>query len=183
MTRLIRNLRPLLVGVVALFLTAGIAFAAKPAATGAGTQTGLQASSQQVPKAHDGTEPAEADEDQGTPEVDTDTKVDTGTKVDTDSETATDGTASENASHCSVDLTSADAIKAAANHGSVVCSAAHQKTFPDTFKNHGAWVSSFAHQNHGADASAAGKLKSADGKANAAEKSNGHSHSGTSTQD
>ncbi|MEO5918757.1 MAG: hypothetical protein ABIQ17_04270 [Candidatus Limnocylindrales bacterium] len=157
MTRLLHHLRPLLVGLVALLLTAGIAFAAKPAPTGAGTETGTQASGQQVPSARDGTEPAEVEAD---------------TETDSDS-----------ADHCSVDLTSQAAIDAAPNHGSVVCSAAHQKDFPDTFKNHGAWVSSFAHQNHGTDASATGTLKSADGKAKAAEKSQGHSQSGTSTQD
>ncbi|MEO7667124.1 MAG: hypothetical protein ABIU97_08850 [Dehalococcoidia bacterium] len=168
MTRLLRNLRPLLVGAVALFLTAGIAFAARPATTGAGTETGTQASGQQELNSRDATE---ADEDQGTPEVDT----------DTESETKADGTASDNADHCNIDLTSPAAIAAAPNHGAVVCSAAQQKTFPGTFKNHGAWVSSFAHKDHSANASATGKLKSADAKANAAAKSNGHSHSGSST--
>ncbi|MEO8463639.1 MAG: hypothetical protein ABI555_10525 [Chloroflexota bacterium] len=164
MTRLLRNLRPLLVGVVALFLTAGIAFAARPATSGAGTETGAQASGQQGLSSRDGTKAADADEDQGTPEVDTDTE--------------TEGAASDNADHCTTNPTTASTTDLAAlTHGQIVCWAAHQKTFPATFKNHGAWVSSFAHKDHGANASATGKLKSADGRANAAAKSNGHSHS------
>lgn len=154
----LRHLRPLLISLVALTLTAGMVMAAKPSDAGA----------RHAPKAAETTETVETGTDQDT---DTDTDEDTETTTDNTTETAPD-TTTEAASHCLVDPTTATPEELAGlNHGAIVCWAAHQPT-PDGYANHGAWVSEWAHKDHGAAASAKGLAK-------AAAKSAGHGKSGS----
>ncbi len=152
----LRHLRPLLISLVALTLTAGIAMAAKP--SDAGTRHGSEAVVT--------TETVETDTDQET-ETDTDTTTEPTTETTPDAST-------DSASHCLVDPTAATLEELAVlNHGAIVCWAAHQAT-PDGYANHGAWVSEWAHKDHGAAASAEGLAK-------AAAKSAGHGKSGSHT--
>ena len=150
MNSVLRHLRPILISLLALTLTAGIAMAAKP--SDAGPRHG--------PKAAEVTENADTDTDQ---ETDTDTDTETVTETDTDPATqpAPDA-ATDAASHCLTDPTTATPEELSVlNHGAIVCWAAHQVT-PDGYANHGAWVSEWAHKNHGADASAKGLAKAAE---------------------
>ena len=150
MNSVLRHLRPILISLVALTLTAGIAMAAKPSDAGA----------RHGPKAAEVTENADTDTDQ---ETDTDTDTETVTETDTDPATqpAPDA-ATDAASHCLTDPTTATPEELSVlNHGAIVCWAAHQVT-PDGYANHGAWVSEWAHKNHGADASAKGLAKAAE---------------------
>lgn len=144
MNSVLRHLRPILISLVALTLTAGIAMAAKP--SDAGTRQG--------PKAAEVTETVDTDTDQGT-ETETDTNTDPTT------ETAP-AASTDSASNCLTDPTTATPEELAAlTHGAIVCWAAHQVT-PDGYANHGAWVSEWAHKNHGTDASAKGLAKAAE---------------------
>ena len=141
MNLLFRQLRPLLISVAVLILTAGIAFAAKPSNPGNG---------------HPGDNPVttltETTETE-TAESETETETETST---TTSETSTDTTttttttsSSDTSGNCSVDPTTATPeVLATLNHGQIVCWAAHQPT-PDGYANHGAWVSQWAKGNHG----------------------------------
>ncbi|MEO8470470.1 MAG: hypothetical protein ABI573_12500 [Chloroflexota bacterium] len=140
----LRHLRPIMISLVALTLTAGIALAAKPSDAGAG----------HGPKAAEVTENVDTDTDQGT-ETDTDTETDPTTETPT-------GAATGAAKNCLTDPTTAtpEAL-AALTHGAIVCWAAHQVT-PDGYANHGAWVSEWARKNHGVDASAKGLAKAAE---------------------
>lgn len=148
MNRISRHLRPLLISVVALLLTAGLALAAKPTDTGSGRTTGSEASDKTVPtvvadQTTDAAAAAEANED---------------TTTETDQTTDATGDAAD---HCLIDPTTATAeALAALNHGAVVCWAAHQVT-PEGYANHGAFVSEWARKNHGADASAKGAAQAA----------------------
>ena len=141
----LRHLRPLLISVVALILTAGIALAAKPSTPAHGQDLVGQASGQTV-----------TTETETTETVTTDTETpDTETK-DTETTTTTAET-SDAGSHCTTDPTkAAPNVLAGLNHGAIVCWAAHQPT-PNTFANHGAWVSHWAKANKGATHAAAGK--------------------------
>lgn len=147
MTKSTRHLRPLLISVVALLLTAGIAFAAKPTSVGLGRATGSEASGHIVPTVQVADENAQPDENA---EPDEDTEAEKSAEDPADS-----------ADHCLADPTKAtDEELAAVNHGAVVCGAAHMAT-PDGYANHGAFVSEWARKNHGADASAKGAAKAA----------------------
>ena len=130
-----RHLRPLLISVVALVLTAGIAFAAKPS-TPSGLSVAAQAAGKTVPVVSTGDENAAPDEE-------------TESNEDTDTETNEDS----GGDNCATDPTNLTAEQLAAmTHGSIVCWAAHQDT-PEGFDNHGAWVKSWATDNAGSDAS------------------------------
>lgn len=144
MNSIFRHLRPILISLVALTLTAGIAMAAKP--SDAGTRHG--------PKAAEVIENVDTDTEQGT-ETETDADTDTTTEAAPDA-------ATDSASNCLTDPTAATPEELAAlTHGAIVCWAAHQVT-PDGYANHGAWVSEWARKNHGADASAKGLAKAAE---------------------
>jgi hypothetical protein len=137
---LIRRFRGPLVALIALTFSASVALAGQPASPGA---TGLSNAATHAGK----TVPVQAADEQ------------TGQDETTEPDESTDETAdtSDSADHCSTDPTTLTPEELAAlNHGAVVCWAAHQAT-PEGFANHGAWVSSWAKQNHGADASATGK--------------------------
>jgi hypothetical protein len=148
-TNVLKRLRPLLIGLVVLLFTAGIAFAGKPSVPANGLDVASEASGKVVPvQADEGDEASEADEDTET--VDTET-VDTET-VDTetvDTETVDTETEDAGGDNCATDPTGLSAEDLALlKHGSVVCWAAHQET-PDGYANHGAWVSEWAKKNHG----------------------------------
>lgn len=146
MTSAFRHLRPLLISLVALLLTAGIAFAGKPTAVGSGHATASEASGVTVPVAG-------ADEAEGS-----DQTIDADEDTEPDQETETNQ--ADAGDHCLVDPnTATDEELAALNHGAIVCWAAHQPT-PDGEK-HGALVSEWARKNHGADASGAAAAKAA----------------------
>lgn len=141
----LHRLRPLLISLIALILTAGIAFAGKPSTPADGLAIASEASGKTVPvHAEQGDE--DGDEDVDTEEARTDEDED----ADELDEDAGDG-----GDHCATDPTTATEEELAAlNHGAIVCWAAHQAT-PDGYKNHGAWVSEWARKNHGADNAAA----------------------------
>jgi hypothetical protein len=149
-TSALRRLRPLLISVVALILTAGIAFAAKPSTPAPGLTVATQASGKTVPVVSEG---------------DQNTETDQSTETSTDASTDTSTDPAANGDHCATDPRTATPDQLAAmNHGAIVCWAAHQAT-PAGFANHGAWVSSWAKQNHGADKPAStGTHASAKGK-------------------
>jgi len=118
----LRQLRAIFTALVALALSAGLAFAGQP------TSTGLANAASHANK----TVPVVADGDSSEPDETTDTE----TESDTD--------ASDSADNCNVDLTQDPSVLATLSHGSVVCTAAHTAT-PDGWANHGAWVSHWAH--------------------------------------
>jgi flagellar hook assembly protein FlgD len=130
---LLRRFRGPLIAIIAVVFSAGIAMAAQPAGNAA---TGLANASTHAGK----TVPVQATDESEEP--------DESAETDTESSDASD--------HCTVDLTQDASVLAGLNHGSVVCTAAHQDT-PDGYDNHGAWVSHWAKMNKGADAAAAGK--------------------------
>lgn len=132
MTATLRHLRPLLIGIAVLMLTAGIALAGRPAGHAPGRAVASEASGKTVPVVAD---PGAGHGEEDTP---------------AEQEPATDAAASENCATDPSDLTEQEL--ADMRHGSVVCWAAHQET-PDGYASHGAWVSEWARQNHGAAAS------------------------------
>jgi hypothetical protein len=147
-----RHLRPLLVSVVALILTAGIAFAAKPSTPANGLAVAGQASGKTVPVVSGGDENATPDEE---------TESDEDTDTETNEDSGGDNCATDPATLTAEEL-------AAATHGSIVCWAAQQDT-PAEFDNHGAWVKSWATDNAGSDASG-------DAGSQAKDKTSGNSH-------
>ena len=142
----LHRLRPLLISLIVLILTAGIAFAGKPSTPADGLAVASEASGNTVPvQARQGDE--HGDED-------VDAREKAKAKADDDAD-ALDEDAGDGGDHCATDPTTASAGELAAlNHGAIVCWAAHQAT-PDEYKNHGAWVSEWARKNHGAEDAAA----------------------------
>ena len=138
MTATLSRLRPLLVGLVALLFTAGIAFAARPD----GPPPGLAVAAEQAGK----TVPVQAQEDEGDEDVEEDAEDEE--EVEETVETVEDA---EDAANCATDPTGLTPEQLAeVRHGSVVCWAAHQET-PEGYDNHGAWVSEWAKKNNGHD--------------------------------
>lgn len=143
MVNLTRHLRGVLIALVALAMSSGIAFAAHPSATG--LANAATHANKTVPVQ------ATGDED--------------GTEVDETGDTTETGDSADAADNCTTDPTGLTADQLAAlTHGSIVCWAAQQDT-PDGYANHGAWVSHWAHTGQGSDASTAGQAKGAAGKA------------------
>jgi hypothetical protein len=135
MTTLLLRLRPLLVGLVALLFTAGIAFAAKPE----GPPPGLAVAAEHAGK----TVPVQAEEEED--EEETEEEVEE--EVEEEEETED----SEDAANCATDPSALTPEELAeVRHGSVVCWAAHQET-PEGYDNRGAWVSEWAQKNRGHD--------------------------------
>ena len=134
----LHRLRPLLISLIVLILTAGIAFAGKPSTPADGLAVASEASGKTVP-----VQARQGDED-GPEDVDTE-----------EAKTNENEDAGDGGDHCATDPTTASVEELAAlNHGAIACWAAHQAT-PDEYKNHGAWVSEWARQNHGAEDAAA----------------------------
>lgn len=126
MHRLTSHLRGLLVAIAALALTAGVAFAARPAGD-AGLDRTTDAANKAVPTLGEEEEPTtpdlDEDDDEGAPEADDEDEA------EDEAEDATDGERAE-------------------NHGWYVSQAAHEET-PDGYKNHGEYVSEVAHGDDG----------------------------------
>ena len=139
MPTILMRLRPLLIGLVALLFTAGIAFAGKPSVPANGLTVASEASGKTVPVQAD-----EGDENGG------DEDAETEEQAPAPEETETEETETEDAGdNCATDPTGLSAEDLAAlRHGSVVCWAAQQET-PDGYANHGAWVAEWAKKNHG----------------------------------
>ncbi len=144
MTNVLKRLRPLLIGLVALLFTAGIAFAGKPSVPANGLDVAFEASGKVVP--------VQADEGDEAPAADEDTETEDAPTGDAPTEDApTEDAPTEDAGgdNCAADPTGLSAEDLALlKHGSVVCWAAHQET-PDGYANHGAFVSEWAKKNHG----------------------------------
>ena len=128
MHRLTSHLRGLLVAIAALALTAGVAFAARPAGD-SGLDRATDAADMVVPTQDVEGAPTIPDPDEDEDEDETD-----GTPTaDDEAEDATeDGASGERAE----------------NHGWYVSQAAHEET-PDGYKNHGEYVSEVAHSDDG----------------------------------
>lgn len=128
MTKLIHRLRGFLIAFAAIALSAGLAFGAQP------TTTGLANASLHTGK----TVPVRA--------ADEETAVDENSDESTDENAAPDesGDGGENCATDPTTLTPEDL--ALMRHGSIVCWAAHQATWPEWFSNHGAFVKCWAHQ-------------------------------------
>ena len=131
MTATLKRLRPLLIGIVVLMFTAGIAFAGKPS-TPPGLAVAAEHAGQTVPVVDE-----QGDED-----------------LDEPAEPAETDESGDGGENCATDPTGLSPEDLALlRHGSIVCWAAHQET-PEGFDNHGAWVSSWAKKNHGHEESA-----------------------------
>jgi hypothetical protein len=126
------RLRGPLIAIVVLALSSSLAFGAEPsAAPGAHGRANAQE--------HGGQAGASGDEENAGDEDTGETEETEGTEED-----------SESADNCLTDPTGlSEEELAAMTHGSIVCWAAHQTTWPEEFKNHGAFVSSWAHQGKG----------------------------------
>lgn len=132
MTTSLRRLPGFAIAVVALGLSASLAFAGQPAG---GLANASSHSGKTVPVASDG---ISSDQD-----VETEASTEPETPETPEADTG---------DHCNVDLTQDASVLEGLNHGSVVCTAAHMAT-PDGFANHGAWVKSWAHLGKGGAAS------------------------------
>jgi hypothetical protein len=143
---LLLRLKSVAIALMALALTASLAFGAQAPESGyahAGSYKDHNASTDTTDESTDENTDESVDET-------TDESTDPATDESTDS-----------ADNCLTDPTTLTAEELAAmKHGSIVCWAAHQPT-PDGYANHGAWVSQWAHlgKNHGNAAAAAGKAK------------------------
>ena len=158
MKSILTHLKGLLIAVVALAMSAGLAFGAQPpAAASWGLATAGAHAGKTVPHQALGATSGEDDEAAVDEDETTDEETDEDTEVDetTDEETEAGETVEEASDNCLTDPTALTEDElAATNRGSIVCWAAHQKTWPEEFRNHGAWVSSWAHWGKGLDAAA-----------------------------
>jgi len=128
MTLAIRHLRSVLIALVALALSAGLALGAQaPQAASFGL---AKAASHAGPSVGSGDEVANTED----------------TEIDETAEEAGDG-----GDNCTTDPTDSETDLSTLTHGQIVCWAAHQET-PEGYRNHGAWVSEWAKGTHGASA-------------------------------
>jgi hypothetical protein len=139
-TILSSHLKGTLIALVALALSAGVAFA--------GSSHGLSVAAthagKTVPVVVSPTEPEDVNLDEVANEDDQDVEDATETEVRTED-------ASDSADNCTTDPTGMTAEQLAElTHGQVVCWAAHQDT-PDGYANHGAWVSEWAKKDTGGE--------------------------------
>ncbi|HEX5590762.1 MAG TPA: hypothetical protein VFX65_10775 [Candidatus Limnocylindrales bacterium] len=136
MTMTLKRLRPLLIGLVVLLFTAGIAFAGKPSAPAPGLSVAAEASGKTVP--------VQAEEEDEEEEVDEEEE-----EEEEEEESEEEVESEEAGENCATDPTTlTEEELAELRHGSIVCWAAHQET-PDGYANHGEWVSEWAKQNRG----------------------------------
>jgi hypothetical protein len=137
MTIGIRYVRSFVIAIVALAMSASLAFgAAAPQAASFGL---AKAASHAPANAGSGDE-VTAGEDEGT-------ETDENDETDEAGDDAGDG-----GDNCTTDPTDPATDLTTLTHGQIVCWAAHQVT-PDGYKNHGAWVSQWAKGDHGSGAS------------------------------
>jgi len=128
-TSTLTRLRPLLISLIVLVFTAGIAFAGKPSTPANGLAVASEASGKTVPVQTE----VEDEEEEEAPEA----------EEEVESEEAGENCATDPSELTAEEL-------AEVRHGSVVCWAAHQET-PEGYANHGEWVSEWAKKNHGHD--------------------------------
>jgi len=127
-TKLSHRVRAILIALVALALSSGLAFGAQPATTG------LENASSHAGK----TVPVQAGDEETAGDEDTDESTE---------ENADPNESSESGENCATDPTALTAEELAAlRHGSIVCWAAQQTEWPEWFSNHGAFVKCWAHQ-------------------------------------
>ena len=150
MNTALRRLPGFAIAIVALALSASLAFAGQPAGSTVGLSNGSTHAGKTVPVRTESTDQEGAGQDATETEP-----ADTEAPDPTDAPEATDtpdpaGTGS--ADNCTVDLTQDPSVLLTLNHGSVVCSAAHATTWDTTtYPTKGAWVSHWAKLNHGHD--------------------------------
>ncbi|HEY8239627.1 MAG TPA: hypothetical protein VIF63_09345 [Candidatus Limnocylindrales bacterium] len=130
------RLRSVLIALVGLAMSASLTFGAQPpAAASWGLANASSHAGKTVPVA-DGDVETAGDEETGEEEIGEETGEETGEEEGTE----------DAGDHCLTDPTGlTEEELAAVNHGSIVCWAAHQTTWPEEFRNHGAFVSSWAH--------------------------------------
>ena len=147
MNTTLRRLPGFAVALVALALSASLAFAGQPAGS-SGLSNATTHAGRTVPVRADSSGQDGADESTETEQPDPTDQPDA-----TDSGSADSGSADpSSADNCTVDLTQDPSVLLTLNHGSVVCSAAHATTWDTTlYPTKGAWVSHFAKMNHGHD--------------------------------
>ena len=133
-TNSIHRLRGFLIALVALALSAGLAFGAQPDAAAFGLGNAASHAGKTVP-VQAGDEETSEDED-----------------ADEDTDETSEEDSAEAGENCSTDptLLTEDEL-AAMRHGSIVCWAAHQTEWPEWFSKHGSFVKCWAH-NGKADA-------------------------------
>jgi hypothetical protein len=135
------RIKGILIALIALALSASLAFGAQPpAAASFGLENAASHAGKTVPVA--GTDPVTT-EDEETDEEPAEDEEEEEESEDEESEEAGD--------NCLTDPTGLTEDELAAmKHGSIVCWAAHQDT-PEGYDNHGAWVSEWAHAGKGGD--------------------------------
>jgi hypothetical protein len=133
---LITRARGLVVAIAALALSAGLAFGAEPPEA---ASWGLSNAAAHAGK----TVPVQAGQDETIDEDEEEEVEEPEEEVDEEVDEAGD----EAGDNCTTDPTAlTDEEIAELKRGSLVCWAAHQKTWDEAeFKNHGAWVKSWAH--------------------------------------
>jgi hypothetical protein len=188
MNTILLHVRGALIAVVALALSAGLAFAAHPSATTFSLDSSVSSQAAGHEASSGADQDVEVDETTGgdadakeageVDEVDdvggpTDGTTDQAAGGATGQTTGQDPTIDTASTNCLTDPTTltVEAL-AAMSHGSIVCWAAHQTTWPAEFQNHGAWVSSWAHMGKGTVAVAAKATTKAHGTK--AHKGKGH---------
>ena len=127
----IHRLRGFAIAFVALALSASLAFGAQPTTTGLANAATHAGKTVPVLTGDETTEETTDETTDETPESDT----------------------SDGSDNCTTDPSTLTPEQlAATRHGSIVCWAAQQTTWPEWFANHGAFVSCWAHQGKKADA-------------------------------
>jgi hypothetical protein len=150
-TALIHRVPGLLIAIIALALSAGLVFGVQPPAASSGLANAGIHAGKTVPVGPAGAEDSDEDVDSDE-DTDSDEDVDSDEDTDSDEDVDEDVDGVESAGKCATDPTSlTDDQIALLSHGSLVCWAAHQTFWPEEFKNHGAWVSSWAHWGKDAD--------------------------------
>ncbi len=142
----ITRLRYLLIAVVALAFSAGLAFGATPPAAGPGLANAAAHAGKTVPVANglddELGEDEDADEEGAGEEEETEEELEEDLDEDVESEEDV-----EDGANCATDPTLATPEELETmRHGSIVCWAAHQAEWPEWFSNHGAFVRCWAHQ-------------------------------------
>ena len=131
MTDLLRRSRGVMLAIVVLALSAGLAFGAQPPSA---ASWGLSNAASHAGK----TVPVQAGHHEATGDESTEETVEN---------TESTETADEAGDNCATDPTTlSEEELGELKHGSIACWAAHQTEWPEWFKNHGAFVSCWAHQ-------------------------------------
>ena len=144
MTHQLLRIKGLFIALIALALSASLAFGAQPPeAASFGLQNAASHAGKTVPV--EGTDPATTEDE------DTDEEPAEEEEEGDEEEALEDEESEEAGDNCLTDPTGLTEDELAEmNHGSIVCWAAHQAT-PEGYENHGAWVSEWARAGKGGD--------------------------------